>query len=382
MLAPWLDIPAGATTVRERLRWWSTVAGIDLVAAGITADAATIRDTAVAQPLLVATGLATAAALLGETNPADAVGLVAGHSVGELTAAALAGALPDEAALTLVRRRGLAMADASATEPTGMTAILGGDLDEVLAHLERLGLTAANVNGAGQVGAAGTTAALEALAKDPPAGGRLRPLEVAGAFHSRHMQPAVSALASIRAAVPVSDPVIRMVSNADGGIVTSGQDLLTRLVAQVGAPVRWDRCMSTMRELGVTAVIELTPAGTLAGLVRRELKGVEVVALRTPDDLGAAQALLSAHGRGTALHETGPAWRLVVAPVAGTFHAESTVPGTRLAPGASIGQVASRRDETAVSSPYGGILLEWLAEDGDPVAPGQPLARLHPEVVL
>jgi [acyl-carrier-protein] S-malonyltransferase len=320
--------------------------------------------------------------VFGDTYAADAAGVVAGHSVGELTVAALAGALSEEAALTFVRERGRGMAEAAAVHPTGMTALLGGDAEEVYACLDRLGLEAANVNAPGQIVAAGTVEQLAALAADPPAGARLRPLSVAGAFHTRHMAPALKALAQLSPAVPVKDPATRMLSNADGTIVSSGADLLARLVAQVSAPVRWDLCIATMKELGVTAVIELTPAGTLAGILRREMRGIELVALRTPDDVESARALASAHGHPAGAPELpGPAWRLVVAPVAGTFHAEPTAPGARLAPGAAIGRVATQRQATDVSAPYGGILVEWLAEDGDPVAPGQPLARLHPEGV-
>lgn len=382
MLEPWLDVATGGGTVRERLRWWSAVVGIDLIAAGTTWSEDEIRDTAVAQPLLVATGLATTTAVFGHTYAADVAGVVAGHSVGELTAAALAGALSEEAALTFVRERGRGMAAASAVQPTGMTALLGGDADEVFAHLDQLGLEAANVNAPGQIVAAGTVEQLEALAANPPAGARLRPLSVAGAFHTRHMAPALKALAQLSPAVPVKDPATRMLSNADGTIVTSGADLLARLVAQVSSPVRWDLCITTMKELGVTAVIELAPAGTLAGILRREMRGIELVALRTPDDIDKARDLVSAHSHPAGAAElAGPAWRLVVAPVAGTFHAEPATPGTKLEPGAPIGKVATQRQATDVNAPYGGILVEWLAEDGDPVAPGQPLARLHPEAV-
>src|SRR3954454_15700909 len=296
MLTPWLDASAGTGTVRERLRWWSAVVGIDLIAAGTTWDEEEIRDTAVAQPLLVAAGLATAAAVFGDTYAADVADVLAGHSVGELTAAALAGALSEEAALTFVRERGRAMAEAAAAHPTGMTALLGGDADDVMAHLDRLGLEAANVNAPGQIVAAGTVEQLDALAADPPAGARLRPLSVAGAFHTRHMAPAVKALTQLSPAVPVNDPATRMLSNADGAIVSSGEDLLARLVAQVSAPVRWDLCIATMKDLGVTAIIELVPAGTIAGIMRREMRGVELVTLKSPDDLDAARELVSAHG--------------------------------------------------------------------------------------
>ena len=382
MLAPWLDISTDAGSVRERLRWWSAVVGIDLLSAGTTATEEEIRDTAVAQPLLVAAGLASSAALLGDSYAADVAGVVAGHSVGELTAATLAGALSEEAALTFVRERGRAMAAAAASRPTGMTALIGGDAADVFAHLDKLGLDAANVNAPGQIVAAGTAAQLEALAADPPAGVRLRPLSVAGAFHTRHMAPAMKTLARLSPAVPVSDPATRMLSNADGAIVSSGEDLLARLVAQVSAPVRWDLCIATMQDLGVTAVIELVPAGTLAGIIRREMRGIELVALKSPDDLDAARALVSAHGHHAGSPNLpGPAWRLVVAPVGGTFQAEPAAPGTKLEPGAAIGRVATQRQATDVSAPYGGTLVEWLAEDGDPVTPGQPLARLHPEPV-
>jgi [acyl-carrier-protein] S-malonyltransferase len=295
----------------------------------------------------------------------------------------LAGALSEEAALTLVRERGRSMAAAAAaTQPTGMTALLGGDPDEVVAHLAALGLVAANLNAAGQVVAAGTVEQLAALAENPPPGARARPLPVAAAFHTEHMAGAVAALETLVPAITVADPAIRMLSNADGGVVTSGGDLINRLVRQVSAPVRWDLCLATMRDLGVSAVIELLPGGTLAAIARRELPGVEVLALRSPDDLDAARALVSAHAHAAAaVHEPSPAWRLVVAPVAGTFHAQATLPGTVLAPGTAIGQVANRRHATDVSAPYGGILVEWLAEDGDPVAPGQPLVRLHPQAV-
>ncbi len=366
LLAPWLDLPDAPA----RLRWWSGIAGVDLVAAGTMGDPAAIRDTAVAQPLLVAAGLLAAEAL----GALDPVGVVAGHSVGEITAAALAGALTPETAIALSARRGRAMATAAARLPTGMCAVLGGD--DVLEHLDRLGLTPANVNGAGQVVAAGTREQLAALALDPPAHARLRPLAVAGAFHTAHMRTAGSDLASVIDGVTVRDPQRRVLSNADGTVVTSGDELLRRLVVQVASPVRWDRCQETLTGLGVTAVIELPPAGTLTGLARRVLPGVETLALRTPGDLDAARALLAACAPG---HEPVPAWRLVVAPESGTFHPIPAVPGAGLAPGQPVGTVRHRTHETAVVAAHGGVLVEWLADEGDPVSPGQPLARLHPE---
>ncbi len=283
-LQPWLEVPG----VADRLAWWSAVTGLDLVRFGTSADADEIRDTAVAQPLLVASALAAAAVL-------PAPGATAGHSVGELAAAAIAGAVSPETALVLVRERGRAMADAATVTQTGMTALLGGDPDEVLAVLENHGLTPANINGAGQVVAAGTLPQLEALAAEPPAKARLRPLSVAGAFHTEHMKPAVAELATIAAGAPFADPAITLLSNRDGAVVTDGSDLRERLVAQISAPVRWDACMGTMAELGVTAIIELPPAGTLVGLAKRELKGVETLALKSPDDLDKARELIEAH---------------------------------------------------------------------------------------
>ncbi|MEU9884591.1 ACP S-malonyltransferase [Sphaerisporangium sp. NPDC051011] len=283
-LSAWLEIPG----VKDRLSAWSEVAQLDLVSYGTTADADEIRDTSVAQPLLVAAGLVAAEALLGPDVPA---GVVAGHSVGEFTAAALAGVLTPEQALALVRERGQAMAKAASVTRTGMTALLGGDEAEVLAAIERHGLTPANINGAGQIVAAGTIEQLDALAADPPA--RARPLSVAGAFHTHHMAPAVEHLRAEAAAITPGDPRVTLLSNSDGAAVTSGAEFVGRLVDQVGRPVRWDRCMATMQDLGVTAMIELLPGGTLTGLAKRALRGIETVALKTPDDLEAARALIS-----------------------------------------------------------------------------------------
>lgn len=285
-LQPWLEIPG----VADRLAWWSAVTGIDLVRYGTEADAEEIRDTAIAQPLLVAAALAAYEVLYGETAP----GAVAGHSVGELAAAAIAGVLSPEAALVLVRERGRAMAEAAAITETGMTAVLGGDPEEVLAMIDKHGLTPANVNGAGQIVAAGTVERLAAFADEPPAKARLRPLPVAGAFHTEHMEPAVETLRRLVAGAPVADPRTKLLQNLDGAVVEDGRDFVARLVDQVSAPVRWDSCMAAMRDLGVTAIIELPPAGTLTGLARRELKGVELVALKTPADLGKARELIEA----------------------------------------------------------------------------------------
>ncbi|MFD4394438.1 ACP S-malonyltransferase [Kitasatospora sp. NPDC058478] len=292
-LSPWLELDG----VADRLRGWSEVAGLDLVHAGTEASAEEIKDTAVAQPLLVAAGLMTARELFPDEDVArKLVGAVAGHSVGEITAAVGAGVLSAHDALTFVRERGRAMAAAAAVTETGMIAVLGGDPEVVAAKLAEHGLTAANNNGGGQIVAAGTLAQLETLKADPPAGAKLVALKVAGAFHTEHMAPGVERLAALAPTLTVADPQVRYVSNKDGEVVASGAEVLTRLVSQVSNPVRWDLCMETLGQLGATAVIELSPAGTLTGLVKRNLKGVATLALKTPADLDKARALVAEHG--------------------------------------------------------------------------------------
>jgi [acyl-carrier-protein] S-malonyltransferase len=377
-LEPWLENPQFA----ERAHWLSAVSGLDLVHYGTEADADTIRDTAVAQPLLVASGLLAALELF--PHPADAfgrIGAVAGHSVGELTAAAGARVISAEQAMVLVRERGRAMAEAAAATPTSMTAVLGGDREEVLAALERHGLTAANDNGPGQIVAAGTVEQLRAFADDAPARARLMPLSVAGAFHTEHMVPAVDVLARLARAVSTHDPRTPIISNRDGQVVHDGHEVLKRIVTQVSNPVRWDLCMETMLDLGVTGVLEMPPAGTLTGIAKRAMKGVETFALKTPDQLDDARAFIDKHGVASAI-DTAPTWRMLVAPAKGTFkQAGDLHEGDAIPARAPIGAVSSLRDETTVIAPHGGTIVEWLVEDGDLVAPGQPLIRLHPEGV-
>ncbi|MGX1544427.1 ACP S-malonyltransferase [Streptomyces adustus] len=289
-LTPWLELPGAA----DRLAAWSDAIGLDLAHYGTRADADAIRDTAVAQPLLVAAGLLSASALGAVTDLAP--GAVAGHSVGEITAAAFAGVLDDTAALSLVRKRGLAMAEAAAITETGMSALLGGDPEVTVPHLEKLGLTAANVNGAGQIVAAGTLEQLAALETDKPEGvRRVVALKVAGAFHTHHMGPAVEKLAEAAKELVPADPKIVYVSNKDGRTVATGDEVVARLVGQVANPVRWDLCMETFKELGATALIEVCPGGTLTGLAKRALPGVTTLALKTPDDLDAARELIAEH---------------------------------------------------------------------------------------
>lgn len=294
-LSPWLDLPG----VADRLARLSEVAELDLLAYGTTAGEEAIKDTAVAQPLIVTAGILALSPLLPGGDVSVPVGATAGHSVGEFTAAVVAGVLTDEQALGLVRTRGAAMAEASAVTPTGMSAVLGGKPDEVQENLNRHGLTPANVNGGGQVVAAGTLEQLKALSEDPPDRTRVVPLKVAGAFHTRHMASAVDALAGQAGQVSAQDARIPFVSNRDGEPVHDRTDILQRLVNQVSNPVRWDLCMDRLAVLGVTGLIELPPAGTLTGLAKRGLRGVETLALKTPDDLERAHAMVREHARPT-----------------------------------------------------------------------------------
>jgi [acyl-carrier-protein] S-malonyltransferase len=386
-LSPWLALPGA----EARLRWWSALAGVDLIHLGTVADAEEIKDTARTQPLLVA-----AALLAAEQLPMYDVGLVAGHSVGELGAAALAEVVPAEAAITLAGVRGREMAAACALEPTGMSAVLGGDPEQVIAAIDELGLYPANRNGAGQIVAAGSRDALAKFAEQPPARARVIPLQVAGAFHTPYMAPAEQALAAVAGGVPVADPARIMLSNLDGAAIIHGREMLQRLVRQVTAPVRWDLCMRTLRDLGVTAVIELPPAGTLAGLIKRELRGSpqsgfsapsegpgagsgpapEILTLNTPDDLPAARDLIARHGMAPSLEPT-PLFRVVVAAGAGMFQpADGLDEGHQVTVGQVIGTVITRQGPVEVPAHAAGVLTEWLAHYDDPVAPGQPVARI------
>ena len=382
MLTDWLELP-GAESF---FRWAGAIADADLLTLGTTGDAEAIKDTAVTQPLVVAMSLFVARELGGLPGPVahtpqtgrDVV--ITGHSVGELTAAALAGVLSVEAAIALTAVRGRAMAAACAQTPTGMSAVLGGDPD-VAAALEKLGLTPANVNGGGQVVAAGPLDALAELRAAPPAKARVVPLPVAGAFHTAYMASARTELEGLVGGLRPAEPSRLLLSNADGAAVTTGAEVLSRLVSQVTSPVRFDACLATLRELGVTAVLELPPAGALAGLAKRELKGpdVEVLAVSGPADLDRARELIAAE-RGRPEAEHLPDWRVVVSPVRGTVSPAEVAEGTRLPAGTPLGCVRSRREEVKVSAGYDGVLAEWLVHEGDLVDAGDPLARLYPEV--
>ena len=368
-LTPWLT----ESSTEARLRWWSALAGLDLLHLGTAADADEIKDTARTQPLLVAAALLAAEHLpLTDSTPL----VVAGHSVGELGAAGIAGVLTPDAAVTLAAVRGREMAAACALEPTSMSAVLGGAEDEVLAAIEAAGVYPANRNGAGQIVAAGSVEGLEKFAAAPPAKARIIPLSVAGAFHTTYMAPAEAALAAVASGIAPADPHRILLSNLDGRAVPSGSAMLRRLVAQVTAPVRWDLCMQTMADLGVTAVIELPPAGTLAGLAKRALKGVEIVTVNTPDDLAAARELIARHAP-SPTHEPTPHFRVVVAAASGNFiPATDLVEGAEITAGTVIGHVTTRQGPVEVITHASGVLTEWLAHHDDPVGPGHPLARI------
>ena len=373
-LNPWVE----SARVRDLLSWWSAVAEVDLIRLGTTADADEIKDTANAQPLIVAAGLVGALSLF--PHPSDAfnkVGVTAGHSVGELTAAAGARAITAESAMVVVRERGKEMAKASALTPTGMSAILGGERAAVLSAISALGLTAANDNGAGQIVAAGDLKALAKLGDNPPDGARVRALSVAGAFHTSYMQPALDRLTMLSRSVTVRDPRTKLLSNKDGAVVHHGREVLDRIVGQISNPVRWDLCMETMVDLGVTAVIEVPPAGTLIGLIKRAMPGVETLALKTPEDIPAAMDLIARHGKPSSIDDQ-PTWRLVIAPFSGTFKVIESELGGNLKAGTVVGHVENRREKVDLIAEHGGTIIEFLAEDGDPVSPGQPLVRLHP----
>lgn len=292
MLTPWLEVSAFKTSIESQ----ADASGVDLIAHGTTSDAETIRDTAVAQPLIVGTGVASLAALTEGASLVDfGIAGVAGHSVGEITAAVAAGVFTAEQGIRFVKQRGDAMAKAAALEATTMAAILGGDQAEVEAKLSSLDLQPANYNGGGQIVAAGSVAGIAALQADPVAGTRVIPIQVAGAFHTRFMEPAVATLGDYAKTLEVSDPSVSLWTNAGGRQIASGSEFVSLLVNQVSSPVRWDLCMAAMVEAGVTAVIELAPAGTLVGLAKRSMPGIETLAVKTPEHLDAARELIANH---------------------------------------------------------------------------------------
>jgi [acyl-carrier-protein] S-malonyltransferase len=285
MLTSWIQ----DTDAKDLLKQWSDAIDLDLIHLGTSADETEIKETENAQPLIVAAGLLSARAL----GAAGKYACVAGHSVGEITAAAIAGVFSPLDAMKLVRRRGIEMAKAASFTPAGMAAVLGGDREIVLRAITDLGLVAANDNGGGQIVAAGD---LDALAQLAPEGARVRPLAVAGAFHTSYMQPAVEPMRELAATMQVNDPVVSLLSNKDGGVVSSGREVLDRIVNQIANPVRWDLCMQSLLAQGVTGVVELAPAGTLVGLIKRATPSIGQFALKSGADLELAGEFIAQHG--------------------------------------------------------------------------------------
>lgn len=292
-LSPWMEL----AHFEERMKWLGIVADIDLIKHGTVSDDATIKDTAIAQPLIVGASLVSLLSVFPHPHEVyDRVAIGAGHSVGEITAACATNVITAEQAMVFVRERGRAMATAAQMSDTGMIAVLGGDKETVIAELKRFDLTPANVNGAGQIVAAGTKAQMAAFTNNNTVGVKIIPLSVAGAFHSHHMDPAAKLLEYYSHAISTKDPRISLLSNVDGKTITSGVRFLSRLVRQVNNPVRWDLCMESMQQMGVTGMLELLPGGTLTGLAKRAMPKVETFAIRTPDDIPKALAFVAEHG--------------------------------------------------------------------------------------
>jgi len=291
-LSPWLELPSFRSSI-ERMQ---AASGIDLIKHGTESDADTIRDTAIAQPLIVGAGVASVAQLFADSG-AESAGIagVSGHSVGEITAAVISGVFTEEDGIKFVAERGREMAKAAAIEKTSMAAVLGGDQPEVEAKLASLELEPANYNGGGQIVAAGSSAAIAALQAEPLAGTRVIPLQVAGAFHTRFMKPAVDSLRAYANDLSVADPNINLWSNNGGRQITNGKEFVDLLVNQVSSPVRWDLCMQSMVQAGVTALIEVAPAGTLVGLAKRSMPGIETLAVKTPENIEQALLLINNH---------------------------------------------------------------------------------------
>ena len=288
-LTPWLELPSFAASLESM----SEASGIDLAQHGTISDADTIRDTKIAQPLIVGAGVATLAALR-DAGLSSYAG-VAGHSVGEVTAAVAAGIFTPQTGIRFVAKRGAEMADAAAKTATSMAAVLGGDSEEVVSYLKSIGLTPANYNGGGQIVAAGSVEAIAKLQAEPFEGAKVIPLQVAGAFHTSYMEPAVAALQDFANSTEVSNPAVTIWSNSNGSTISTGSAYLSSLVSQVSSPVRWDLCMASMVDAGVTGIIEVAPAGTLVGLAKRSMPGVEAIAVKTPEHLQAALELAARH---------------------------------------------------------------------------------------
>lgn len=291
MYSSWITDAAN----KELIANYSELIDLDLLNYGTSASQAEITATNIAQPLLTALTFMSFGKL--EVNLNTNI-IYSGHSVGEFSAASLAGFYSDETAMKLVNVRGKAMAEAAASNnATGMSAVLGGDKAEVIKHIEQFDLVPANVNSNGQIVASGLLTNLEKLSENPPASTKVRKLEVAGAFHSQFMKTAESELEKEFAQLEVNKSSSIFISNKDGQIVKDSSELKSRLITQITSPVRWDLCQAKMIELGVTGMLELAPAGVLTGIAKREMPGVELFAIKSPEDIPGAQAFIDKHAK-------------------------------------------------------------------------------------
>ena len=280
-LSSWLELPKFKSEIDK----YSAVLDMDLTHYGTKADADEIKDTRIAQPLIVAASMASYAVLVDALGERSAFSAVAGHSVGEITAAYICGILDTESSLKFVKARGEQMARAAGLEASSMAAVVGGDQELVLGTLADLGLFAANYNGKGQIVAAGSAAKIQELIQSPPAGTRVVGLAVAGAFHTSFMESAKDELTSLATSLNTSNPDLIIWTNSDGSSIEHGDKFLELLINQVSKPVRWDKTMDSMSLAGVTKIIELLPGGTLTGIAKRSMPGVDTLALKNPEDL-------------------------------------------------------------------------------------------------
>jgi [acyl-carrier-protein] S-malonyltransferase len=291
MYSPWIT----DQTNNEIVKKYSDLIDLDLFHYGTVASQPEITATNIAQPLLTALAFMSFNRLNIKSNENI---IYSGHSVGEFSAACLAGFYSDETAMKLVSVRGKAMAEAAASNSaTGMSAVLGGDKAEIIKHIEQFDLVPANVNSSGQIVASGLLTNLEKLSANPPASTKVRKLDVAGAFHSQFMKSAESELEDEFAQVELTKPTCSFISNKDGQTITESTQLKSRLISQITSPVRWDLCQAKMVELGVTGMLELAPAGVLTGIAKREMPGVELFAIKSPEDIDTAQAFINKHAK-------------------------------------------------------------------------------------
>ncbi len=291
MLAPWV----ADSQTKDLVESWSELISVDLLKLGQLGTAEEIKSTDIAQLLIFITSYLSSLAL-DLRNAKDSSIVYAGHSVGEFAAYSLAGTFEVDQALRLVAKRGQAMLSATKVfSKTGMSAVLGGNKEEVLSYLREFDLIPANINSNGQIIAAGSLENLERLSSSPLEGTRIRPLEVSAAFHTKFMEPAVSQFTEIFKTLSVNSPRQIVLSNKNGERLSKPTDIMENLIQQVISPVRWDLCQAKMVELGVTGMLELAPGGTLCGIAKKEIPNVETFAIKSPEDIQGANDFIRKH---------------------------------------------------------------------------------------